>query len=308
MQAVASGPITKLCYRSVMVNKLQARMALSTAAVLGAIILVGCRSHQPAEAESDNVANESAPLPSLPVVEPPFNRTRLLLTVARAASSHSVGADDANIQRTLDGKQFEVRLRFGCGDQGPGRGDYGWSVDPDGRTLRLRAVPTLSLNDEMVRSVAGEKVEAAEGFWLSRPWLLHAACPATRTTARASAPTGPQPAADGSGQAMPRRQYAAPTIQRIGIAQFFTVDDPRTGRRIDRPFEAVKQLKEGESIGNQGFNLVLAGRLRARDDGRVILCAGNGRDRPPDCIVSADVDRVWIERPEDKAVMAEWSA
>jgi hypothetical protein len=77
---------------------------------------------------------------------------------------------------------------------------------------------------------------------------------------------------------------------------------------MDRPFEAVKKLGEGERVGSSGFNLVLAGRLRARDDGRVILCGGNGRDRPPDCIVSADVDRVWIERPEDKAVMAEWSA
>lgn len=28
---------------------------------------------------------------------------------------------------------------------------------------------------------------------------------------------------------------------------------------------------------------------------------------PPDCIVSADVDRGWIEDANDKAVMAEWS-
>jgi hypothetical protein len=210
--------------------------------------------------------------------------------------------DDTAIQRTLDGKRIEVRVRFGCEGQGPGRGVHGWSVDPNGKTLRLRAVPTLSMEDELVRSVAGDRVEAVGGFWLSRPWLLDAACPA----AEPGTDLGRSEGEDAREQ--PNDPSTAPAaIQRIGIARFFTAEDPRTRQRMDRPFEAVQTLKNGAQVGRQGFNLVLAGRLRARDDGRVILCTGAGIDRPPDCIVSADVDRIWIENPDDKAVMAQWS-
>ena len=290
MHAAACGPGARACYRRAMLNKVQAGLAIACA-----VLLAGCRAQPAVEDEPANGANEAVPSPARAIVEAPFDRSRLLLTVARAASAQAMGADDAGVQRALDGKRFEVRLRFGCDGQGPGRGDHGWSIDPDGRTLRLRVVPTLSLKDELVKGVAGEQVEAVEGFWLPRPWLLQPACPAL----------GPveQPAAE------PEQAEPEPTTpaQRIGIAQFFTATDSRTRRRIDRPFEAVKKLNEGERAGGDGFNLVLSGRLRARGNGRVILCQGAGRDRAPDCIVSADVDRVWIEQPGDKSVMAEWS-
>jgi hypothetical protein len=239
-----------------------------------------------------------------PSCRSPISRSRLLLAVIRAASAHSVGTDDSQAQRQLDGKRFEVRLRFGCDGQGPRGEDHGWSVDPDGRTLRLRVVQTLSLEDEPVRSLAGDRVEAVEGFWLSHPWMLDANCPADQpaTEPDREQPEGP---AD-QGEAIPSPPKGP--AQQIGIAQFFTAEDSRARRRAERPFEAVKQLQEGESVGRQGFNLVLSGRLQARENGRVILCAGSGRDRPPDCVVSADIDRVWIERPEDQAVIAQWSS
>lgn len=268
-------------------------------------LLAACRAQQPQEPEGDNEAVEKAAPERLPIIEPPFNRTRLLLTVARAASAHSAGITDHSIQRSLDGKQFEVRLRFGCGGPGPGTGGYGWSLDPDGRTLRLRAALTLSLEDEVTQIVAGDAVEAVEGFWLPRPWLLQAACPGGGSASAQTLPT--------SDVEKPGEERAAVSVsthvrpQRIGIAQFFTAEDARSRRRMNRPFEAVKQLGEGQQIGQDGFDLVLSGRLRARGDGRVILCAGNGHDRPPDCIVSAAIDRVRIEQPHDKAILAEWS-
>ena len=289
-----------------MLNIFKAKGALLTTALLCLGALSGCQSEQPANLESDDQSNIEEAKPPLPVVEAPFNRPRLLFTVARAASSHSAGADDTDVQRTLDGKRFEVRLRFGCDGQGPGHGDHGWSVDPDGRTLRVRVVPTLSLDDEVVRSLASAETEAAGGFWLPRPWLLNAACPKAQPGLTSENGTAPRAANDAE-QVPTRSDLPDPALQHIGIVQFFASDDSRTGRRMDQPFEAVKQLKDGDRIGGQGYNLVLAGRLRARGDGRVILCAGSGRDRPPDCVVSADIDRVWIEQPEDKAVVAEWS-
>lgn len=275
-------------------------MRLAAVALLG--LLAACRGQQPPEADAENQSIDRSAPKRLPIVEPPFDRSRLLLTVARAASAHSAGVPDDGLQRTLDGKQFEVRLRFGCDGPGPGNSGYGWSLDPDGRTLRLRAEPTLSLGDQVVRSVAGDGVEAVEGFWLPRPWLLQPACPRGRPTSQLPR-DAQEPDEDPGATAAP----APSTAPRIGIARFFTAEDARTGRRTNRPFEAVKQLAEGERAGQDGFDLVLSGRLRARGDGRVIICAGSGVDRPPDCIVSAAVDRARIERPEDQEVMAEWS-
>lgn len=259
------------------------------------LAIAACRE-PPQEPPAENQSIAEAP--RLPIVEPPFDRARLLLAVARAASAHSAGTSDPSVQRSLDGKQFEVRLRFGCEGPGPGDGDYGWSLDPDGRTLRVRAVPTISLNDAKLKALAGEAVEAVEGFWLPRPWLLQATCPARQPA--------PDPASGAAADAEPEAVTAP--VQRIGIAQFFTAEDARTRQRMNRPFEAVKQLDPGASAGGEGFNLVLSGRLRARPDGRLILCTGSGRDRPPDCVISVAIDRVWIENPADQSVIAEWSS
>lgn len=304
MQAAASGLRSELCYRRLMLNMFKANGALFTA--LLCLGLPACQIERSDKADADDQSNAEETKPPIPLVEPPLDRSRLLIAVARAASSHAAGADDTAAQRTLGGKQFEIRLRFGCDGQGPRQGDHGWSIDPDGRTLRVRAVPTLSLKDELVRTVAGEEVEAAGGFWLPRPWLLNAACPQPQADEPSESATAPRSDSDAEQVPAPT-DPPVPALPRIGIAQFFSPEDARTGRRMDRPFEAVKQLKEGDRAPDQGFNLVVAGRLIARGDGRVVLCAGSSRDRPPDCVVSADIDRVWIEQPENKAVVAEWS-
>ena len=66
-------------------------------------------------------------------------------------------------------------------------------------------------------------------------------------------------------------------------------------------------LREGEQPSPEGYNLVLSGRLRQLPGGRVIACRLTNPDVPPDCILSVLFDRVWIERPETKAIVAEWS-
>lgn len=277
------------------------KVLTATAACLA--LLASCRSQQPKADAVDNAANETA-APTLPVVDPPLDRAALLFAVIRAASAHTSGVPETDLQRGLDGRRFEVRLRFGCDGQGPGRGDHGWSIDPNGRVLRLRAVPTLSLTDEFVARVAGEEIEAADGFWLERPWLLDAACPAS-PPATESVGTQGDLRQQGSIAGEAPHQLPSPPARKVGIAHFFTKEDART-HRWDHPLDAVKQLTDGEQVGDEGFNLVLAGRLRPGSDGRVIHCAGDGRERAPECIVSADIDRAWIENPQSKAVMAEW--
>lgn len=167
-------------------------------------------------------------------------------------------------------------------------------------------MPTLSADDELVRELGGGEFEAVEGFWIPRPWLLEAACPATTA---ASAGLGDPVAESAEGKAAAATQPASePLLQwpRIGIARFFTEADPRTGRRSMRPYEAVKILEGDQPVG--GFNLVLSGRLRALPEKGVILCASKEADSPPECIVSADFDRVWIERPDNREIIAEWGS
>ena len=73
-----------------------------------------------------------------------------------------------------------------------------------------------------------------------------------------------------------------------------------------RPYEAVKTLDADQPVGSQGFDLVLSGRLKALSDRGVILCAAKSADSPPECIVSAEFDRVRIESPASRDIVAEW--
>jgi hypothetical protein len=38
----------------------------------------------------------------------------------------------------------------------------------------------------------------------------------------------------------------------------------------------------------------------------VITCSAESPDLPPDCIVSAVIERLWIERPDSGDMVAEW--
>ena len=229
----------------------------------------------------------------------------------RRAYAKAAGANDSEAQRQLDGRPFEIRIRFGCrGPVDPLDSSWlGWSHDAEKGTLRLRAMPTINAEDEVVTAIGGEGFEAVEGFWIPRPWLLDSVCPAAPTPApEPAAPVEDAPPADRSPAAAPPEPVPSLVRPRVGIAQFFTESDPRTGRRSARPYSAVKNLKEGEQVGGEGFNLVLSGRLQALPGRRIIECSARGPDQPPDCIVSADFDRVWIETPASREVLAEWTS
>ena len=287
-------------------NAWKAPIAIAIAA--GIPLVAGCRQPGGNEAVEKNEEKPVLPLPPLPVAEAPMDRAAILLAVARAASATALGQGDDRQQRHLDGKRFEVRLRFGCN---PGArtkedgGRFGVSFDEKDRTLRLRASPDLGIEDEAAAALAGQGVEAVEGFWIERPWLLTDGCPATPQPQ-------PQPHAEPEAPKAEKKPEAAAPFQppgpRIGVAQFFTKTDPRTGRRDHRPYEATETLGEDEQPSAEGYNLVLSGRLRAQPLGRVISCHATGVDAPPKCIVSADFDRVWIENPRSTEILAHWGS
>jgi hypothetical protein len=262
------------------------------------------QQQQPAPEPADN--DETATkLPVIPKPKPPLDRAALLDAVRQAASAAAAGARAPESLRDLDGKQFELRIRFGCG--GPStelaKQPLGWSYDAAESRLRVRAQPTIGKDDPLVAAIAGDSFEAVEGFWIPRPWLLQATCPAQPK----SLATAPEPA---NAEAAPAETTsepveARPSAPRIGIAQFFTPQDPRTRQRGGRAYEAVKTVLPA-GVPTQGFNLVLAGRLRALGDRGVIQCVARSASSPPECVISAEFLNAWIERPGSGEIVAEW--
>lgn len=307
--------------------------------LLATVALAGCST----ETEQADVNATQAPatnLPAIPRPEPALDRTALLAAIAQAASATATGAEMPEEVRSLDGRQFEIRIRFGC--RGPSTDLasewLAWSYDPEDRTLRIRARPTIDSEEPLLAKLGADDFESVEGFWLPRPWILQATCPAgaavkpqqqrqqpdggasepersdpqvARNQARPRHPdTSGKPANDraiaASIEPRPDAGEPIPKAPRVGIAQFFTADDARTRRRDSRPYSTVKTLSANTPLSSQGFNLVLSGRLRALADKGVIQCTTAGADSPPECVVSAEFQRVRIERPDSKEIIAEW--
>ena len=150
------------------------------------------------------------------------------------------------------------------------------------RTLRVKAAPDLTRNDPSVAALASGS-EAVEGFWMRRPWLLEAGCPSLGAA-------------------------SAVSDQRVGIAQFFTEADTRAVRHEGEAFEATKVLGEAEQPSRQGYDLVLSGKLRKLPSSRVIACRATGTETPPECMVSAQFERVRIETVDGKTILGDWKS
>jgi len=273
-----------------------------------ALALSACdRQSEPAVGNAEGAALN---LPAVPTPEPPIDRAALLAAVAEAASAAASGMPAPESLQSLDGRQFQLRIRFGC--SGPSRElgskPLGWTYESGTRRLRIRARPTIARDEPLAVQIGGEQFESVEGFWVARPWLLQAVCPASQAVV-ALVDDPQSEAVTGGAESRPVESLSeepSPTAPRVGIAQFFTSADSRTRRRDNRPYEAAKTLDEGSAIPSQGFDLVLSGRLRAIPGKGVIECVAKSADSPPECIVSAQFQRVWIEEPASGEVYAEW--
>lgn len=255
--------------------------------------------------QTDNDASPAPPTasatlpPTLTVADPPLTREALLLTVVRTASDFAAGRSAK--QRELDGKRFEVALRFGC--PGDNSNSQTWLFDEAEQVLRIRAEPQISLETPLLRELGYNGFEAAEGFWIRRPWLLQAACPARPA---AETPRRPADIARGEQPVAEPPSQTVPALPQIGLAQFYTDEDSRISRRDSRAYEATVQLAEGAAPSWIGYDLVLSGRLNSLPDGRVIACGGNS-DAPPSCIVSVRFDHVRLQAA-DGSVISDWTA
>jgi hypothetical protein len=257
------------------------------AMILSSLALGSCRDGAPAAngnaPQSANVAvSEPATLP-VPAPEVRLNREALLMAAIRARSAAAVGTDDTADQGELEGKRFEFRIRLGCSLTSDTPATVSAArYDAQERRIELEAAPDVALDQPIVAAVAGDGVEAVEGFWVPQPWLLAPSCA-------------------GADQAQPT--VAEPPS--VALAQIYTPADPRTERREGRAYQARQSLAEGQAPAAGGWDLVLRGRLRKIAE-RVIPCRSPFPGAMPVCIISVAFEEVAIERVETGEVLARW--
>lgn len=275
-----------------------------------AIAVAACQPAADDGAERTNQATTAALKPPLSIVDPPMDRTALLLAIADARSAAALGHDDREAQRQLDGDRFEVRVRFGCtqSDERAGEEAFQVQVATEGRALRLRAAPNIAA-EAWIAPLGGEDIEAVEGFWIPRPWLLQEGCPVEAAERQSpDVPSGSAPASEANEPEIAPAAETGTPAGRAGLAQLFARSDARTGRRDHRAYETTVPLSAEEQPSGGGYVLVLSGRLKQLPGGRVIACRAEDANRAPDCIVSVVFDRVRFERPDNRKILAEWSS
>ena len=249
-------------------------------------------SESPAPAPSPSPATTPIePQPSLPVSLAPLSRAEIIQYARAAASTFAMRAPSPPDSSSLIGRQFQLRLPFGCG--GPlavgSTGQAFAEYDAEGRTIRLVARPSDLTQLPLIQSAPNAKdVERAEGFWISRPWIDVEACP---------------PRDDGPAPATP----TPPATQTLGIAQLFETGGSRVLQRGDRPYEFSRKAPEGDpALLSHSYRLVLEGRMVGFGDGQVLRCWSESPDHRPVCLYAVALDRVAFEDGEDGEVLAEW--
>ncbi len=267
---------------------------------LGVLLLAGAACEQRAENIEAAPEPEPAPsaAPSLPAVLPGLSRADLILAVEQSASDHAAGTMREGSD-PLVGRTFSVTVAFGCGgpreaaaepvpqDAPPGLARAVWGAGRE--TIELQLTPA-SWSDSVVIAREGEDSawEAVEGFWLPRPWMRSADCPAVRgegpdTTAPAGSP------------------------QTLGLAAIFEEGGSRIGRRNGRPYAFTIRAERNAQLAPpaQGYRLVLEGRTVAFPDGRAVRCRSVSADVRPVCVIASRLDRVAFETA-DGQLLSEW--
>lgn len=254
------------------------RRLASMSAIL-AIFAVSACGRKESEPESDSVATEESNSSAAIVLpESKLDREELVLAALRALSATALGHDDAKAQEGLKGREFELRMRFGCPGV-PASPARGWTYDEKDNVLRAHINADLSAEEVPASDLLLKGYEGVAGFTVDRPLLLTSGCPVAQFAA------------------MP------PVEPVIAVAQLFTSEDSR----IQRPERSYEITKKVDAIARltAGLDLVLSGRLAELSDGRTIHCAA--ADGPPTCLIAVKFDRVAIENPTDGSVLGEWS-
>ncbi len=239
-----------------------------------------------------------APAPVVVPAAAPLGRSDLLRAFDEAASSFASGEAETRAD-PLVGRSFVIRLPFGCGGvqtraegaqpDPDGVGTVTWGSD--GRSLILSLTPA-DWSDASLLSGGGDRPhwEAADGCWITQPWLRSEACPRVRT----------DPLQTGA---------ATRSAQTTGLAAVFESDGSRIGRRDGR---AYRHVVRGDDVAPPvaslaGYRARLSGRVVGFPNRRAVRCTASGGDQRPVCVAAIQLDEVAFETAEG-TVLSRWSS
>ena len=152
----------------------------------------GCRADEPEPARNAaaDAPTRPAPAPAIPLPKPKLDREQLILAALRAMSAAALGKDDSDAQGKLKGREFELRLRFGCPGTS-GTGSRTWSYDEKQGALRARFDADLSAGNVPSSDLLLKGYEGVVGFTIERPMLLSPGCPTPAFAATSDAVSTP---------------------------------------------------------------------------------------------------------------------
>lgn len=239
----------------------------------------------------------SAPKPLVVAAPPPLNRQDLIAAAAAAAAAYADGLPPPN--DALVGRTFSIRSGFGC--VGPedqpireiadGRARWWWG--PSHTTIRLGLKPADWKDSGLVPNATTEgqpALEAAEGFWIGRPWSANDSCP--------ERVAGPQPPPS----------LTAPSPDTLGLVALFQADDSRATRRKGRGYSFAQRSEDDAPLAapTRGYRVLFEGRVSAFPDGRAISCRSPSIHQRPICVMAVQLDRVAFEDGQTGAIITEW--
>ncbi|MBF0666187.1 MAG: hypothetical protein IR159_11730 [Brevundimonas sp.] len=268
------------------------RLPVAVAAAVGLLTAACQRDAEPPTAPPQP-AQPAARTPEPVLRDAALDRRGLLAAVDQAAAAYAAGAA-ASGQDPLAGRQFDVRLAFGCeGAEAPpadGAGDglARWSWGPERESIRLSLTPGDWSRSALITGSGQAQWEAVEGFWVARPWMTAEGCPSLRPDPLASGPVAPSP-------------------QTVGLAAVFETGGSRLGRRNGRAYShAIRQAGDAPLIAlDAGYRVRLQGRVAAFPDGQAIHCRANNPNQRPVCVAAVQLDRVAFETPTGET-LSEW--
>jgi hypothetical protein len=221
----------------------------------------------------------------LPLPPPTLAREALLTAANAAASAYAAAAPAPVANAALVGRAFTVHLPFGCAAEANPVAT--WAFNAQRKTVNFEAQPVLWGETPWVRALAGETpFEAAEGFWIRRPWTASKTCPPPP-------PEGTDPA-------------AAASPETLGLAQFFAPGAPRARQRGTRPYRFTRKYDGPDTPPPHAYRLALSGRITSFADGQPIRCWSESAWARPRCLIAVELTRVAFEDPATGDTLAEW--
>jgi hypothetical protein len=245
--------------------------------------------------EKSSAASETPTIDPLSVV----GRSDLLAAAAAAADEVAAGNSLPKSNLQLTNRSFELRLPFAC--DGGMLGNWGeWRFDPKTRVLRVTFRPQNWGDDAVFNRMAGgAPYDAAEGFWIERPWTRAEQCPPVPEPS-------PVSKTDPGNRIAPTPVTSGSVDGSLALVQYFSPDAPRTLRRGNRPYTYTAKIAAEGQAPPLGLRIKLVGRIAGFTDGQPIHCVLNTSSKPPICGIAVEFTQVILEDAATGESLTEW--